>query len=274
MVRGAKLAAALAIGMALAIGTVLAPSASPALAFERAIVTGDPSTKLAWPMRAIELRIASDTSGDVAPAPLRAAIARSMTTWSSAAECTDIILLDGGEPSGLRSNLMGGAYDRENRIVFRESEWPSDLEPEALAITTLVYRRSSGEILDADIDLNAVHLAWSADAVPPAGATDVENTITHELGHLLGFAHTGDPSASMYGGSEPGDIAKRDLAPDDIDAVCFVYPRGFITPMGDGPRPPLASGCAVGERGSVLAVALALLGLVAAALRRRRPRAR
>lgn len=257
----------------LLIAVVTVSHAIPARAFERATVTDDPSTELAWPMREIELRIAADTSEDVAADPLLGAIGRSMATWSSAAECTDVMLIDGGEPSGLRSNLMGGAHDLENRIVFRESGWPADLGPETLAITTLVYRRSTGEILDADIDVNAVDHTWSAAAAPPAGTTDVENTMTHEIGHLLGFAHVGDPDATMYGESDPGDVLKRDLSQDDVDAVCYVYPRGMVTPGGDGPRPPLASGCAVAARGAAgPAIPLALAAL--ALLRRRSTRAR
>ena len=264
-----------------AIVALVVSIAIPARAFERATVTGDPSTELAWPRRDLDVRLAADTSGDVAPGPLREAVERSFATWSGAGGCTDVEIFEGGAVTGLESNLMGGDHDGENRIVFREEAWPADLGPETLAITTLVYRRSTGEILDADIDVNGVDHTWSVDAVPPAGASDVENTMTHEVGHLLGFAHAPEPASTMYARADLGDVTKRDLDADDVSAVCYVYPRGAMTPGGDRPRPPLASGCAVGvgaPGGSLFAVALAVaLGAtlpVSVRARRRRARAR
>lgn len=247
--------------------------AIPARAFERATVAGDPTTELAWPRRDLELRIADDTSSDVAAGPLREAMLRSFATWTGAGGCTDIELIDGGAVSGLASNLMGGTHDGENRIVFREDAWPADLGPETLAITTLMYRRSTGEILDADVDLNAVDHRWSVDAIPPEGATDVENTVTHELGHFLGFAHVSDPEATMFAESGPGDVAKRDLSADDVMAVCYVYPRGATTPGGERPRPPIAGGCTVGARdrsSSALALGALLAAWITSRIRRAR----
>ncbi|AKF04733.1 hypothetical protein DB32_001882 [Sandaracinus amylolyticus] len=243
-------------------------AAGRARAYERATVTGD-TTPLAWARRDLGLRIAEDTSRDLAPVDVRDAVRRSMTTWTRAGGCTDIVLVDLGTPPDLRTNLLGGAPDLENRVVFREDAWPSELGPETLAITTLVYRRSTGEILDADIDLNALDHSWSVAAVPSLETTDLENTITHEVGHLLGFAHVVDPDATMFASSDPGDVVKRDLATDDVTAVCEVYPASRRTPGGVGPRPPLTSGCAVSSAGGAGVIPV-LLGLAALIVRRRR----
>ncbi|MDQ3037942.1 MAG: matrixin family metalloprotease [Myxococcota bacterium] len=247
--------------------------ASPlARAYERGTVEGDPSTPLAWTVRELSVRIAYDTSEDVSSTDVRATLGRSLASWTGAGACTDIVLFDEGAPSALRTNLMGGAHDGENRIVFREDAWPIDLGPDTLAITTLVYRRSTGQILDADIDLNAVDLVWSIAPEPALGATDLENTATHEIGHLLGFAHVPDREATMFARSDPGDVAKRDLSPDDVLAVCEVYPAGRRTPGGTGARPPLTSGCAAGAARVPAHALIAALGLalVITAARRRR----
>jgi hypothetical protein len=232
------------------------------LAYRRATVDGDGSTELWWPARRLRLRIADDTLRDVPPDPLRAAVGRSLATWSHAGGCTDIELIDDGPPGALGTNLMGGPPDGENRIVFREEGWPPELGPETLAITTLVYRRTTGELLDADIDVNGVDHRWSVEAVPPAGHDDVENTVTHELGHFLGFAHVADPNSTMYGWSDPGDVSKRDLSPDDVRGVCDVYPLGGRTPGGEGPRTGVRSGCAAHDAPSDAGAGAALGALI------------
>lgn len=243
-----------------------------ARAYERATVTGDPTTPLAWPRRELGVRIADETSEDLTPVEVRDAIARSLATWTRAGGCTDVVLTNLGAPADDRTNLLGGAHDGENRVVFREDAWPPDLGPETLAITTVVFRRSTGEILDADIDVNGVDHRWSVDDVPPAGLIDLENTMTHEVGHLLGFAHVEDPEATMFAQSDPGDIVKRDLSDDDVAGICDVYPASQRTPGGAGARPPLTSACTAsvsraGASGAASCITLATL--LALAIRRR-----
>jgi len=58
------------------------------------------------------------------------------------------------------------------------------------------------------------------------GHTDLDSLLTHEAGHLLGLAHSSDSSATMFPGYEAGTIDLRTLAPDDITAICSVYPPG------------------------------------------------
>ena len=94
---------------------------------------------------------------------------------------------------------------------------------------------------------------------------DVQNTVTHEAGHVIGFAHNSDLNSTMYFQAPIGDTSKRSLASMDIQGVCDVYPIG---------KPPLtcgtnSSGCGCGTTG-----AEGVLGLAAVALawRRRRPR--
>lgn len=275
--RAPTIALARAIVLAAALVVVTLLPAGHARAYARETVDGDPSTPLAWPRRELHLRIAYDTSADLSPSDVRDAIGRSLSTWSRAGGCTDVVLFDDGDTTGLRTNLMGGTHDGENRVVFREDAWPPELGPETLAITTLVYRRSTGEILDGDVDLNALDHAWGVDDVPLADRTDLENTATHELGHFLGFAHVLDPEATMYGQSDPGDVVKRDLAPDDVDAVCEVYPAGRRTPGGGGgERPPIQTSCAIASApGATRAVRapfslLALSVALSARARRRR----
>lgn len=246
-------------------------AASGARAFERSTVEGDPSKGLWWRYRTVLVRPATHTSGDLAQSAARSALARSIATWNVAAGgCSDFRIVDDGSPTGLTTNLDGGEHDGQNRIVWREAAWPEEVSPQTLALTTTVYRRSSGQILDADIDLNGVHHTWTATDDPLATQADAENTLTHELGHLLGLAHTADPATTMYPESDPGDLSKRTLAEDDVAGLCFIYPEGLLTPGApDIPGRPLTS-CAAAPAGVIGGIGLLPLALAWLSLRRRR----
>src|SRR5262249_20724376 len=42
-----------------------------------------------------------------------------------------------------------------NIIVFRDTEWTATKDPHTLALTTVTYNKSTGEIFDADIEVNS-----------------------------------------------------------------------------------------------------------------------
>jgi MYXO-CTERM domain-containing protein len=93
---------------------------------------------------------------------------------------------------------------------------------------------------------------------PDCRFMDLRNTLTHEVGHLVGLAHVPDsqPAATMFARTTPGEIEKRSLSEDDIAGVCAIYPD-----EGDG-------GCGCGSGGAAGALALLLAAL---ALHRRGP---
>ena len=243
--------------------------ASPAPAYVRTTVDGFPDRPIFWADRAIPVELASSSSSDVAPDLLRVALDRSLATWTRAGSCTDVVLTDVGDALGTTTNLDGGPLDRHNRIVVRESGWPAIVGPETLAITTVLYERTSGAILDADTDVNAVSHAFAASEPPPLDHDDVQNTLTHELGHLLGFGHVSDAQATMFVSAAAGETLKRDLASDDVRAVCETYPIGRPTPTT---WPPLDAGasCAAASRSVPLHPALVVAALAALVIRARR----
>ena len=234
--------------------------AGSAQAFVRTTVQNNPDVPLYWQQRTISISPAYDTCEDVAPNVVRTAILESMQSWKVAGDgCSDINLLEGRGVSGMATNLFGAQPDGENRIVWRELNWPQESE-DALAITTIVYDKASGQILDADIDMNGVNFFWTVTNEAGEVVTDVENTMTHELGHLLGMAHSPETEATMYGSSDPGETAKRSLAVDDVNAICTVYPYGLPTPRGtEIIQGALTSGtsCAISQGAVLRSAALA-----------------
>lgn len=252
------------VPLALALGLLVPSSAH---AFERTLVDTDPSRAIFWRFRTVGLHTAVDTSEDVPPTAVQTALDASIASWNAASgDCSDLALVDEGYPTTLGTNLSGAPVDHQNRIVWRHDRWLAD--PDALALATVVYRRSTGEIQDADIDLNGVHHLFTTTDDPAAADNDVQNTLTHELGHLIGLEHVSDPQATMYDLAPPGDLDKRTLSDDEVEAVCFIYPEGRLSPTA--PRLPgsgLSNGCAVGGAGPGPGLVLILLAWW---LRRRR----
>ena len=125
---------------------------------------------------------------------------------------------------------------------------------------------------------------------------DLQNTLTHELGHLHGLEHTclatGDPprtddmgnpvpdcgtpglpakitEATMYNYQDCGETKKSTLSDDDINAICVVYPTADDPKKCEPVMDPEKSGgcCDAGGGAPVGALMFLGAGLV---LRRRR----
>jgi len=158
-------------------------------------------------------------------------------------------------------------------------------DPAALALTTVSARMSSGQITDADIEVNAFNFMWGDLVVnpPTAGGTqvhDLRNAMTHEMGHLIGLDHTCFPSTStmphpnddmgvpipdcrvasqevmettMFPSADSGDVDKRTLGPDDQRAVCEIYPAAADPNVCKPVVPEDEGGCDCGAAGRATA---------------------
>jgi hypothetical protein len=230
---------------------------------------------LFWESGCVFVTVDSAGSKGVAGDQEFAVIDQAIATWNNAsASCSYMQILNEG-----RKALETGR-DNVNLVKFRDTSWcrpaskddPARCHPDSAAgITTATYVDDAGSsrdgaIVDADIELNGVHFA-----IAVAGQTlstescvsELKNTLTHELGHLLGLEHTclaaGDPpriddqgrsvpscgsatdqtitNATMYNFQECGEVKKETLEADDIAAVCGIYPiatdPGTCEPVGD-----------------------------------------
>ncbi|MEZ4366325.1 MAG: hypothetical protein R2939_08540 [Kofleriaceae bacterium] len=207
--------------------------------------------------------------------------------------------------------------DLVNLIKFRDDRWcrPATAEDAercyssaAAGLTTVVYvddpsSSRDGAIVDADVELNGVDFAISAGGAslgPPGCQADLANTLTHELGHLLGLEHTclvaGDPprvdgdgapvptcsstsdpdilDATMYNFQACGEVSKASLSPDDIAGACAIYPAADDPDACEPATLGGGGGCCDARGaggGGPLLVAVATLA-AAPGRRRRRPK--
>lgn len=80
---------------------------------------------------------------------------------------------------------------------------------------------------DKAIDSSLVELRSDCDW-KDADALDLQSTLTHELGHALGFQHSDVYEDTMYFSLSPGDLSKRSLTSRDRSRVRHAYPRGLF----------------------------------------------
>jgi hypothetical protein len=112
-------------------------------------------------------------------------------------------------------------------IIFHDDVWPHNDANNTLGLTTVTFDPDTGEIYDADMEINATVPLAISDPVPPDGY-DLQSIITHEAGHFLGMAHSGDDRATMYASYAPGTTFKRTLTEDDVSGICSIYLPGGL----------------------------------------------
>jgi hypothetical protein len=108
-------------------------------------------------------------------------------------------------------------------IIFSDTEWPYDDSSNMLALTTVTYDKLTGEIYDADMEINTHDQTLSVSIDVPTGGYDYESIVTHETGHFLGMAHATDAHATMYAHYSVGMDTMRALAVDDTQGICSIY---------------------------------------------------
>ena len=156
------------------------------------------------------------------------------------------------------SEVWGGNADGINNIVWipTTSEWETITEAptNVVAITRTRYNALNGEMIDIDIAFNGdpvslvtgEHYYWDTAGDPDA--LDVQNVITHEIGHYSGLADLYNPGdfsyvlkmknnnqlATMYGRIANGETYKNSFHPDifanqmdvtkyDIGGINYIY---------------------------------------------------
>jgi MYXO-CTERM domain-containing protein len=284
-----------------ALGVAAAIAATPAAAFCRSTTcTGDcardddgcktTGAKLFWPGVCVGVSLQRDGSINIPIDDVRDVVAASFATWS-ALDC------DGAAATISFSELadvscheteFNKAAPNANVILFQDTQWHYKGVDNTLAKTTVTFDGETGEILDADIEINHAYneLTVSDSAV----VFDLQSVLTHEIGHFIGLDHSPDPDATMFAGYDEGSTSLRTLEADDVAAACAAYPptrsgkceptprNGLGDACGVAAAPTSSggetSGCAIAPAPATVPSLLSLLGLGLALRVRRRSRFR
>jgi hypothetical protein len=217
--------------------------------------------KLFWDTSCVGFSFDEKGTVKLNPDKARAAIRSAFFEWSSI-DCPDgsgmaDIRFVELEDVSCRVSAYNAKGPNVNVVLYQDDSWRYRGEDNTLAKTTVTFDPNSGQILDADIEINtAINPVTVQDPEPngegfdPKVHYDLQSLMTHEIGHFLGIAHSPYQDATMFASYIEGTIDLRSLSEDDRDAVCAAYPPGRGAFCDPTPRGGLMTDCATDLSGA------------------------
>lgn len=220
--------------VALALALVLA-APRPGLAYLKFSLEtlGGSVVTLRWNGSPVPYFVTDRGVSGVTPAQFQATMARAFAAWQdvpSASVTFQFVGFTGAEPF---------EDDDMSVLGFQDHDEP-ELE-RVLGATGFTVDALTGEIIESDIFFNT-RFNWSAAPAGQPGRFDLESVALHEAGHFLGLGHSalGETEALPDGGRRviasgavmfpisfgAGNVADRELQPDDVAGVSDIYPAG------------------------------------------------
>ena len=213
---------------------------------------------MAWGQNCVPIVVYPSGFTQMSAAAVETAAAGAAAAWSAGDNsCTYLDL----EVALSTAPAPAARNDGINAVVFRTTSWCQmsngtctlNYDPAAVSVSTVTAVTSTGQIVDADVEINAVDFNWADLVAAPqsTGDQDLQNGLTEAFGHLIGLDapcyqsspggtrpldNSGQPvvdcdqasaavqAETMFPAWPPGDTEKRTLAPDDQAAVCGIYP--------------------------------------------------
>jgi hypothetical protein len=244
-----------------ACGVLLASTAAFGQAFVRTQID-DTGVCIYWSERGFTFHLDSAGSARTPGDSELTAIEAAFQSWQTVSDlCSDFQFTEGDRVTAPKVGYTAGATDNQNVITFREQACEDvvpagdpclsddscanayrcwDHDTLVIALTTTTFNVHTGVILDADMELNAAPqfdgpgFLFTTVSSPPCTssistdcvATDVQNTLTHEIGHMVGLAHSENPGSTMEATAPWGETHKRVIDIGTAQGFCSIYPPG------------------------------------------------
>ncbi len=184
--------------------------------------------KLFWSLPGnISIVINNVGSDDISDGSHVAAVRNAIDEWNQATGTT-VMLVENTTPSEMARTDW--AADNIHLVFWDENNSSGFFGGNGTVAVTPVFFFSDGRIADADILYNGEDFQFTTNGV--GGRYDVQDVGTHELGHLIGFDHSGMTGAAMYPFVDPTVILHRSLSMDDVTGLRSAFPSasfGSIT---------------------------------------------
>jgi hypothetical protein len=200
---------------------LLALAPLPCRAFEL-MTTSDPGAYLKWNLAngPVSVVLSSRGSDDLPFSVVRTNVVDALQTWSEVSN-QEMRLVYGGDSYRTAIN----SADMQNSILWIETDWQYSESTVALTRTSY-YLDDPTTIIDADIVLNGCDFTWGSSLQEQAGIVDVRKILTHELGHVIGLAHSSVGNAMMF--PSPPMRQRYSLSADDRSGERFLYGRPVL----------------------------------------------
>ena len=201
---------------------------------------------LFWPTSCVGFALNDQGTQALDPEESFAAIRRTFHTWTEVA-CpaggNASITFEERGPVSCKKSEYNKVGHNLNVILFQDNDWKYRGIDGTLAKTSVTYNDETGEIYDADIEINTANNEVTLTNPPKKVEYDLQAILTHEVGHFIGIGHSSLDSAVMAPTYSPGSVAQRKLTDDDIAAVCTIYPPKSGLVCNPEPRGGFSDSC-------------------------------
>lgn len=151
------------------------------------------------------------TNNDVTSDAAIAAIQTGASAWSMQTNANTSLYYM-GQTTGTTLQNNG-----KNEIFFRNTS------NGGIIAQTYWWSDANNHMIDADIVFYDGGFTFFTGTTGCSGGVYIEDTATHELGHLLGMAHSAVPTATMYPSMSWCSTDLRTLDPDDQSGIEALY---------------------------------------------------